>query len=114
MIRCAATAPGAPGRSAPVPDSGTSAPAATSTGPTLSTTRTRFGTQPLPAGAGSTPASASADHTSPPVASPKPPIGFQAAAGRDAVAIRSQPFHGKSFSFTVRRKTAESSPVWSS
>ena len=39
---------------------------------------------------------------------------FHAVAGRAAVATRSQPFHGKSFSFTVRKKTAEPSPAWAS
>ena len=39
-----------------------------------------------------------------------PPIGFQAAAGAPPVPSASQPFQGKSLSFTVRMKIGECRP----
>jgi hypothetical protein len=41
----------------------------------------------------------------------KPPIGFQAAVGAVPIPSVSQPFHGKSLSFTVRMKIGECRPA---
>ena len=62
-------------------------------------------------GRGQRAGSPSADHISRPNGSVKPAIGFQAAAGCAAMPSASQPFHGKSFSFTVRRKIGELRPL---
>ena len=49
-----------------------------------------------------------------PAGSLKPATGFQAARAPPSAPTCSQPFHGKSFSFTVRRKIGEATPAWES
>ena len=70
-------------------------------------TVTRFGIQPAPCGDGKKAGSPRASQRSRPAGSVKPATGFQAAAGRSGTPTVSQPFHGKSFSLTVRGKIAE-------
>ena len=55
--------------------------------------------------------SPTADHISRPMASVKPPTGFQAALERSRTPRCSLPFHGYSLSFTVRMKTGELRPL---
>src|SRR2546430_8471106 len=89
---CCAVSADAAGRSTPVAGSGTSASRGTSTSPPAApdggSVRTRLGIQPPPYGAGSSAGSPSAAQTRRPASSPKPAIGFHAAAGRDATPRR--------------------------
>ena len=55
--------------------------------------------------------SPTADHINCPKLSVKPAIGFQAAVGAASIPSVSQPFQGKSFSFTVRMNIDELRPV---
>ena len=55
--------------------------------------------------------SPTADHINRPKLSVKPAIGFQAALGAASIPSASQPFQGKSFSFTVRMNIGELKPV---
>src|SRR2546427_1686201 len=110
---CCAVSADAAGRSAPVAGSGTSASRGTSTSPPAApdggSVRTRLGIQPPPYGAGSSAGSPSAAQTKRPTSSPKPAIGFHAAAGLDATPRLSHPFQGKSFS--LNRQAERLPPV---
>ena len=81
----------------------------------VSATTRRFGTHPLPWGEGKNAGSPSASQTSRLAGSlMKPATGFHADWGRVGMPTVSQPFQGKSLSFTVRGKIAESRPAWAS
>src|SRR5689334_22788187 len=103
-MRVAAVFPRPTGTSFPVPASGSSASSGTSPeGLPVSATTTRFSTHPLPCGEGKKAGSPIDHHTSRPNGSPNPPArGFHALVGGDGTPTLSQPFHGKSRSFTVR------------
>jgi hypothetical protein len=49
-----------------------------------------------------------------PNGSSNPPTGFHAVVGTALIPSRSQPFHGKSLSFTVRGKIGDDMPAWES
>src|SRR5262249_36414442 len=103
---------------APVPGSGASASSGIDTGDVQSIvtaallTRLATSLPPECEGIGAKPPSGAQDRGR--AGSEKPPIGFQAAVAFVAKPTRSQPFHGKSLSFTVRRKIAELNPDWES
>src|SRR5262245_12395412 len=81
-------------------------------GPELDwTSEARLSIQPASYGAGITAGSLRADQTSRPKRSENPATGFHAASGLPSMPSASQPFHGKSLSFTVRRNIGELSPV---
>ncbi len=113
MIRARAIFPFPTSRGNPVPGSGMSASSGTETSPAMATAVAvaRFATQVALPGAGSIAGSPSAAQISRPAGSRKPPTGFHAAAGFAAMPRRSQPFHGKSLSLTVRTKMAELNPA---
>ena len=77
-------------------------------------TVTRLGIHPAPCGEGKKAGSPSASQRSRPAGSVKPATGFQAADARSGTPTVSQPFHGKSFSLTVRGKIADPMPAWAS
>jgi hypothetical protein len=62
-------------------------------------------------GSGSNAGSPTAAHTARPTGSVKPATGFQAARAPPSAPTWSQPFHGKSLSFTVRRNIGETTPA---
>src|SRR6266851_9830339 len=71
------------------------------------TSAMRLSIQPESYGAEKRAGSPIADHKRRPNRSLKPAIGFQATSGVTSTPRLSQPFHGKSLSFTVRMKTGE-------
>jgi hypothetical protein len=62
-------------------------------------------------GSRSSAGSPTAAHTARPAGSVKPATGFQAARAPPSTPRCSQPFQGKSLSFTVRRKIGEATPA---
>ena len=65
-------------------------------------------------GSSSSAGSPTAAHTRRPAGSVKPATGFHAARAPPSTPMASQPFHGKSLSFTVRRNIGEPIPAWES
>ena len=73
-------------------------------------TSARLGAHRLLYGTAKNASSPTIAHTSRPGASVNPATGFQAAVARMSMPSRSQPFHGRSLSLSVRRTTAELNP----